>query len=141
VTVIDGRTATALATIPIGPGPQAIASDPSRNRVYVTAQAGIDGDATVVVIDGATRRVVGAVPTGPYARYFDNPAGIAVDAATHTVYATNPLEGVVYAIDGAAGAVVRSFTVGDAPTAVAVDPATGTVVVATSRGVVTVPIR
>jgi DNA-binding beta-propeller fold protein YncE len=139
VTVVDGRTAAVVATIAVGPGPQAIAVDPARNRVYVSGQTGVDTDAAVTIVDGATRRILTTVAIGPYGRYYDNPAGLAVHVATHTVYATNPLEGVVYAIDGSSGAVVRSFTVGDAPTAVAVDPTTGTVAVATTRGVVVLP--
>jgi len=85
---------------------------------------------------GAPGRTTVAI--GPYARYYDNPDGLAVDAATGTVYATNPLEGVVYAVDGTADAVVRSFTVGDTPTAVTVNP-DGTVAVTTTRGVELLP--
>jgi YVTN family beta-propeller protein len=109
--------------------------------VYVTGQSGVDGDAVVTVIAGTTRRIVTAVPIGPYARYYDNPAGVAVDVATHTVYATNPLEGVVYVIDGTTGSVVHSVTLGNAPTAVAVDPASRTIAVSTTAGVVTLPAR
>jgi len=134
VTVIDGRTDQVVDVIPVGPGPQAVAVDPITNRVYVTAETGVDGDAAVTVIDGATRRIVATVPIGPYARYYPNPSGVVVDTGSNTVYASNPLEGVVYAIDGATDAVVRTTVVGDAPSALAVDPRTRVVVVTTARG-------
>jgi DNA-binding beta-propeller fold protein YncE len=141
VTVIDGRVAAPVATLAVGPGPQAVAVDPRTNRVYVTEETGVDGDAAVAVIDGATRRILTTVPIGPYARYFDNPHGLAVDPATHVVYASNPVQGVVYAIDGTTGAVLRSITIGDAPAALAVDPDSGAVVVTTARGIVVVAAR
>jgi YVTN family beta-propeller protein len=90
------------------------------------------------VIDPAARSVIATIPIGPFERYLDNPFGLAVNAATNTVYATNPLDGNVYTIDGDSNAVVRSVGVGGEPSAIAVNNKTGRVYVATARRVVVI---
>jgi YVTN family beta-propeller protein len=125
VVVIDGRTNRIVRRIAVGPGPKSIAVNAKTNRVYVTDQNGMDAGQALAVIDGATGRTIGVIPMGPYARYYENPLGLAVDTRSNTVYATNPLEGTLYIVDGATNTVRRSLALGDEPTAVAVDSATG----------------
>jgi DNA-binding beta-propeller fold protein YncE len=115
VKVIDGRTGRIVRTVATGPGPKAVA---------------------VMAIDGG--RVVAAIPIGPYERYYDNAFGLAVDEATNTVYASNPLDGSVYAIDGDSNAVARSLGIGGEPTALAVNARSGRVYVTTRRQIVVI---
>ncbi len=132
VKVIDGRTNTIVDTIAVGPGPKAIAVNSSTNRIYVSGQSGTDADASVTVIDGATNKFLTSIPIGTYGRYYDNPSGLAVNNRTNTVYATSPLDGTLYVIDGSRNAVVRSVAIGDEPTALAVNESTNTVYVTNS---------
>jgi DNA-binding beta-propeller fold protein YncE len=133
VKVLDGRTGKVVATITTGPGPKAIAVNPKTGRVYVTEQTGTDGGQAVAVIDGHTRKLLATIPVGPYQKYYDNPLGLAVNARTNTVYASNPLNGFVYTIDGNRNEVVRSVGIGGAPTALAVGSG-GAVFVAGANG-------
>jgi len=133
VKVLDGRTGKIVATITTGPGPKAIAVNPKTGRVYVTEQTGTDGGQAVAVIDGHTRKLLATIPVGPYQKYYDNPLGLAVNARTNTVYASNPLNGFVYTIDGNRNEVVRSVGIGGAPTALAVGSG-GAVFVAGTNG-------
>jgi YVTN family beta-propeller protein len=130
LTVIDGRTDAVVETIPVAPGPKAVAVDARTNRVYVTSASGTDGGQAVSVIDGATGVTIATIPAGTYARYFDNPFGLAVDAVADRIYATNPLDGTVHVIDGATNTEVRSVTIGGRPTSLAVDEKTHVVAVA-----------
>jgi len=65
VTVIDGATEKAIATVPVGRRPEGIAVDTITNRVYV---ANTLGD-SVTVIDGASNKALGTMDAGksPYA--------------------------------------------------------------------------
>ena len=60
VTVIDGKTRAAVATIQTGAGPEGIAVNPVTNRIYVANS----GESSVTVIDGATDTVVATVRAG-----------------------------------------------------------------------------
>jgi YVTN family beta-propeller protein len=113
VTVIDGKTRTAVATIPTGRGPEGIAVNPVTNRVYV-ANA---GDNSVTVIDGATNTVVAAVLTGRYCQ------ALAVNPTTNKIYVANNYGHSVTVIDGATNetAIVR---VGQGPRGIAVNTVT-----------------
>ena len=69
VSVLDTRTNTAVATIPVGDGPSAIAITPDGTRAYVVNS----NSDSVSVIDLATNSTVGApIPVG------DGPSAIAI---------------------------------------------------------------
>ena len=75
--------------------------DPAARTVYVTNY----GDGTVSVIDAATRAVTATIPVG------SEPAGVAVDPATHTAYVANVLaDGTVSVISAALPAPVTTVT-------------------------------
>ncbi len=132
VKVIDPRTNKIVHSIPVGPGPKAIAVNPRTNRIYVTDQSGTEAGASVAVIDGATNTVVASIPIGSYDPYAANPTGLAVNNGTNTVYATNPFDGTLHVIDGNTNTVMRTITIGDVPTAVALNETTNTVYVTQS---------
>ena len=98
--------ASVIATIPVGTSPNAVAVNPTTNRIYV-ANTG-DQPATVSVIDGATNSVIATVPVGASAD------GIAVNPVTNKIYvAANPFLTV---IDGATNSptnVNLGLTIGD----------------------------
>jgi YVTN family beta-propeller protein len=80
LTVIEPRTLTAAASVPIGRAPHHLAFAPDGKHLFVTN--GSDG--TVSIIDAVKNVKLGDVATGP------SPAGIA----------TSSLSGAVYVVDG-----------------------------------------
>jgi uncharacterized protein len=113
VTVIDGNTRTAVATIKTGAGPEAIAVNSVTNRVY-TANS---GENSVSVIDGVTNTVVATVRTG------SNCNAVAVNPKTNKIYVTNNFGHSVTVIDGATN-TPTSVRVGQGPRSIAVNPVT-----------------
>jgi YVTN family beta-propeller protein len=73
VSVIDGKSSHAIATLTVGKRPQAIAVDTIHNLVYVANTQG----KSVTVIDGANNKTLASIPAGnaPYALAIDAVAG------------------------------------------------------------------
>lgn len=82
----DGKT----SFIPVGRQPNAIAIDPSLNRIYVVNA----GSGNMSVIDGGKNRVIATAPTG------SRPYAIGIDAGLHRVYATNTFSDKITMMDG-----------------------------------------
>jgi YVTN family beta-propeller protein len=87
----DGKT----SWIAVGREPNAIAIDPSTNRIFVVNA----GSGNVSVIDGGQNRVIATVPTDT------RPYAIGIDAALHRAYATNTFSDKITAIDGTTNTV------------------------------------
>lgn len=83
VSVIDTRTNTVVATIPIplGQGPFGVAVSPDGLLVYVTNRMETGGNYYVSIIDAATNTVTGGVVVG------NNPMGVAFNPAGTRAYA------------------------------------------------------
>ena len=113
ISVIDGKTRTAVATIKTGAGPEAIAVNQLTNRIYVANS----GENSVTVIDGATDSVVATVRTG------SNCNSVGVNATTNKVYVSNNFGHSVTVIDGVTNEAT-TFRVGQGPRAIAVNPVT-----------------
>jgi uncharacterized protein len=111
VTVIDGKTRAAVATVKTGRGPEGIAVNPVTNRVYV-ANA---GDSSATVIDGANNMVIATVPTGSYCQ------AVAVNPATNKIYVANNYGHSVTVIDGVTHETT-TVRVGQGPRGIAVNP-------------------
>ena len=79
VTVVDGATMKAVATVAAGHHPQALAVDGKRHRIFVANTH--SNNATV--IDGATNRALGTVPAGT------SPYAVAVDPDSGDAYVAN----------------------------------------------------
>lgn len=85
--VIDPQRAAVIATLPIGPGPDAVAYDANRGLIFTANGAG-DGSLTIIrqsVTD--TYSVIQTLPTRQHART------LAVDPASGNVYLTTVLYG------------------------------------------------
>ena len=63
MTVIDGATNSVIATVTVGPRPQALCYNPSSNKVYCASS----DSSNVTVIDGATNSVLATVAAGSQA--------------------------------------------------------------------------
>ncbi|MET8645927.1 cytochrome D1 domain-containing protein, partial [Streptomyces sp. NPDC004675] len=111
VSVIDTRTNTVVATVPVGSGPQGVASTPNGRRVYVANR----GSNTVSVIDTRTNTVVATIPVGTM------PLGIAITPNGRRVYVANVLSGVSV-IDTRTNTVVATVPVGGTLAGVAITP-------------------
>jgi DNA-binding beta-propeller fold protein YncE len=85
--VIDPQTAAVIATLPIGPGPDAIAYDANRGLIFTANGAG-DGSLTVIRQDVTdTYSVIQTLPTRQHART------LAVDPSSGNIYLTSVLYG------------------------------------------------
>jgi len=154
--VINGATCNATVTsgcaqspptIAVGRFPGALAVDEATNTVYAVAA----GDNAISIINGATCNATvtsGCGQTPPMAPVMTQPISIAVNPATHMVYAVNELDSTVSALDGTrCNATDSSGCAGPSPAmaigfdggAVAVDVATDTVY-ASSQGANTVSV-
>lgn len=113
ITVIDGKSRAAIATIKTGSGPEAIAVNPVTNRIYVVNS----GENSVTVIDGATGTVAATVHTG------SNCNNVGVNPSTNKIYVTNNFGHSVTVIDGATHEATN-IRVGQGPRGIAVNPVT-----------------
>jgi YVTN family beta-propeller protein len=163
VSVIDGNSCTGhnpsgcagqpFTTVTAGGGASALGVNPVTNTIYVANTAEdnnnvpVPGGDTLSVINGARCspadpggcHTVGTVPVGT------DPAGVAIDPSTNTVYAANTgdnsiQEGTVSVVDGStcdgsnpsgcAAQAPPQVTVGADPVSVAIDPNNQSVYVA-----------
>ena len=138
VLVIDPEAKLVIQTIRTGPGPKAVAVSPATRRLYVTERTGIAGSLAIAVFNLRTAELLRTIPIGPYGDYYDNPFGLAVNTETNRVYASNPLDGYVYTLDGATNTIMREAAVGGEPGGIAVNTATNKVFVTGARSVVVI---
>jgi YVTN family beta-propeller protein len=105
VSVIDTKTNTVTATIPVGNSPWGVAVSPDGRSVYVTnIRSG-----TVSVIDTRTNTVVATIPAG------SNPYGVAVSPDGRRLYVSNDnlAASTVTVIDAATGATIATIPTGN----------------------------
>ena len=87
IVVVDPQSSRILATLPIGPGPDAIAYDPNRGLIFTASGAG-DGSLTVIRQDVTdTYSVIQTLPTRQHART------LAIDPSSGNVYLTSVMYG------------------------------------------------
>lgn len=147
VSVINGATCNATnssgcgqvpPTVTVGSGPDALAMDRTTGTLYVAN----GNDASVSVVNTATcnaKNSSGCGQNPPTVQVGSGPTAIAVDRATRTVYVANINDNTVSVVNGATcnatntsgcGQVPPTAPVGNAPVAISVDPAVGTLYVA-----------
>ena len=95
---------TAIATVPVGNKPIAVAANPVTHKVYVVNH----GSSSVTIIDGTTHATstVGVE---------DRPEAVAVNPITNKVYVTNAGADSVSVIDGVTNTVSATVHVGSYP--------------------------
>ena len=133
VTVVNGADNSLVTTVNTGQQIRAIAVNPVTNRIYVLGNQ-------ITVINGANNSTT-AIPL----IVADGSVNIAVDPLSNRIYVVylgnNVDSGTVTAIDGATGTTLYTVTVGapnKQPSAIALNPVTGTVYVSTLQtGVLT----
>jgi DNA-binding beta-propeller fold protein YncE len=150
VSVINAATCSAadtsgcghpVATVTVGLTPFGIAVDPATDTAYV-ANVGLNGGGdTVSVIDGATCNATntsGCGHTPAIVTVGQAPYGVAVDPVNKTVYVTDGADNAVSMIDArtcragntsGCGQTPPTVTVGNTPTAIAIDRKSNTVYV------------
>jgi len=130
VSVINGTTNTVTATVAVGKQPGFLFLNPVTNTIYVTNALSNN----VTVIDGATNTTT-TVGTGVF------PDDVAVNPVTNMIYVTNcgayctsftTGPGTVTVINGATNASIATISVGSNPDAVAVNPVTNMIYIATN---------
>jgi DNA-binding beta-propeller fold protein YncE len=147
VYVINGKTCDAAdtagcsqtpATITVGSDPRELAVDPATDTIYVANHAQGDFQGTVSVINGATcsgSDTSGCGQTPPAVAAGYGVVGVALDAATNTIYVTNLQDTSVSVINGetcdaadhsGCGQTPPKVAVGRAPWNIAVDEGDGT---------------
>lgn len=117
--IIDGATNSFLRAVPVGPHPNAVAINPSTNRIYVPT------DNVIAVLDGSNDTVVATIPLASPDHF---PYRVAVNPITNRVYATS-LQGSITVIDGANSSIVTTIAGGLLPSGVASNPVTDRVYV------------
>src|SRR5207248_11681829 len=115
VTVINSKTATVSATIPLGGTPEFAAVDQAVGLVYCN----IEDKSEVAVIDGSKHEVIARWPLTPG----EEPSGIALDARHHRLFAGCHNQLMVM-LDTESGKVVGSVAIGSGVAACACDDAT-----------------
>lgn len=117
VLVIAAATNKAVARIPVGWRPGAIALTPNGAFAYVeSTYSGYPFYYTVSVIDTAINRVVATVQVG------NNPAGIAITPNGEYVYVANQTDNTVSVIATKSNSVIATINVGNSPTQFAMTP-------------------
>jgi len=130
----------APATVTVGSGPGIMAVDQATDTVYVPDSNGN----TVSVINGATCNATDTAGCGQIPATVtvgSGPQAVAIDQASHTIYAGNFNDGTVSVINGATcnaqhtsgcGKAQATVTAGSGVTDLAVDPAVGTLYAAST---------
>ena len=129
ISVIDTRTDSVVATIPVGTRPRGILVSPDGRTVYVAlsgspkAPPGVDESTLpppdkaadgIAAIDVATHRVRATYPAG------SDPEAFAIAPDGRTIYISNEDAGLASALDVESGQVVYTLRVGDEPEGVGI---------------------
>jgi DNA-binding beta-propeller fold protein YncE len=101
--VVDAKSATVSATIPLGGSPEFAAVDQKAGRIYCN----IEDKNEVAVIDSTKHEVVGRWPIAPG----EEASGIALDAAHHRIFAACHNKMMVM-LDTETGKVVANVPIG-----------------------------
>ena len=138
-TVTKGCRAEA-PTVLVGSAPSGVAVDTASHTVYVANQ----DDNTLSVIDAtqcSASVTTGCAQPSATVHVGNGPTGVAVDQATDSIYVANNSAGTVSLIDGATcnamdqvgcGGTPATISVGNGPSAIAVNPTTDTIYVTNS---------
>lgn len=138
VDVLDARSGALVRTAVLRASGGPLAVDGRSGRIFVLASGG----ASVVMLDRQSGLVLRTIPVGqfPVAVALDPRRGRAYVVSRDSASSFNPTDtGSVSVIDARSGVVLRTIPVGVDPVAVAVDPESGRVFVATRGGASEIP--
>jgi hypothetical protein len=127
-TVIDAATGKVVTTIDLGGRPETAQADPALGRLFVNLE---DKDA-IAAIDMATHKVVATWPIAPG----EEPSGLAIDAATHHLFAGAGQFMVM--LDTRTGKVLAQVPIGEGTDATWFDPGTNLAFSSCSDGTTTI---
>jgi YVTN family beta-propeller protein len=114
ITIINGKTFQVEKTLPVGPHPWNIVSDPGTHTVYT----GVSGASEVAMIQH--QRVVKDIAVG------NSPHGLALDPHVHRLFVNDSLSNAVSIINTRTNQVQQTLPTGKQPQGVAVNEQTGT---------------
>jgi len=124
IMVIDGAT-NAVVPIDVGDSQaiREIVVNPNTNRIYaaIHVEAGRD---VVVVIDGATNKVLASVEVGSFVQ------SLALNPVTNTIYTSNNASNTVSVIDGSTNTATATLDTGKSPDHIAANVVTNRIYVA-----------
>jgi len=127
-TVIDGRTGSSVATIPLGGRPEFAASD-GAGRIFVN----LEDSSAMVEIDSKANRVTRRWALAPC----ESPSGLAIDVAHHRLF--SGFENKIMAVsDYTTGKVIATVPIGSGVDADRYDPGTGLAFASNGEGSITV---
>jgi len=115
VTVINAKSATVSATIPLGGTPEFAAVDEAAGRVYCN----IEDKSEVAVIDADTHKVIAHWPLAPG----EGPSGIAFDARHHRLF-SGCHNKIMTMLDTETGKIITNVPIGAGVDGCAFDNAT-----------------
>ena len=123
LSVIDALSLNLIATIPLTGTKDgaSVAVDPVTDKIYVTGE-----DAGVTVIDGSDNAVITTIAVG------SEPAAIAINSQTNTIYVANRASNSVSVISGTTDKVTSTVAVENNPDGIAVNPSKDDVYVSDS---------
>ncbi len=128
VSILDGQTNLTLATTPVDPGPEGIATDPSLGLVFVAA-------ANVALLDASSGAHLASIPVG------GNALAVSVDSSTHRAYVlVNSVPQSIAVIDGTTRSLISQTRLPPliyTYSAIAVDPGARAYVCDYNSGIVT----
>jgi YVTN family beta-propeller protein len=127
-TVIDGKSAKVVATIPLDGNPEFGVSDETAGRVYCN----IEDKSEVAVIDTVKHQVVANWSVAPG----EEPTGVALDSAHHRLFAT--CKKLMIMIDTQSGKIVGTLPIGSGADGCAFDDATQLVFASCGEGITTI---
>jgi serine/threonine protein kinase, bacterial len=122
VSMIDPRTMTSIATIPVEKEPYGLLLDENAHRLYVANYSSDCIDA----IDTRTNQIAATLPLAML------PTALAADESTGRVFVANASTGSVFVLEGTR--IVKEIPVGHHPLDLAVDALSGQVYIANAAG-------
>ncbi|QEH36450.1 Cytochrome c-554 precursor [Aquisphaera giovannonii] len=119
VCVLDSKSMTKVAEIPVGGQPTDVTFSPDGSRAYVTNRL----DDSLSVIDATARRVTATVPVG------DEPHGVRTDASGRTLYVVNTASDDISVLDAKTLRERKRLSASRSPWSIALSPDGGRMLV------------
>jgi DNA-binding beta-propeller fold protein YncE len=127
-TAIDVATGKAVATFPLGGGPEFAAAD-ARGKIFVN----LEDKSALVKFDAKTLKIENTWPLAPC----ESPSGLAIDAA-HEILIVGCHNQLMAFVDGNSGKVLATVPIGQGVDANRFDPATGYAFASCGDGTLTI---